>query len=125
MNWSRVEQLLASCDKQVSAGARTDLALGDYRDVFARYDGIEGFVGREQYVQLWKAADIAKLNTAYQVDDYAPGLMLFGTDGGDTGYGIDGVTKRYVSVPLVGLSREAFRDVGGTFEEFLEKLADE
>lgn len=125
MNWARIEHLLASCDKQPPTQVRNALSLGDYAEVLDRYNGIEGFVGTEQYLQLWKAEDIASLNAAYHVGEYAEGITLFGTNGGDTGYGIDGATMRYISAPLVGLSREALRDAGGTFEEFLTRLAGE
>ncbi len=123
MNWARIEYLLASCEKQPPGHAPAGLSLGDYADVLARYSGLEGFVGSEQYLQLWKAEDIVGLNAAYHVQDFAPGIDLIGTDGGDTGYGIDTATKRYVSVPLVGMSRNEVREVGANFEEFLEKLA--
>lgn len=123
MNWERIEELLASCDKQPPAGAIPDLPLADYAEVLARYNGLEGFVGEQQYVQLWKAEELEALNKAYGVNSYLQGVTLFGTDGGGTGYGVDSTTKRYVSVPLVGLSREALQDGGGTFQEFLSKLA--
>lgn len=123
MNWARIEHLLASCEKQPPSHAPAVLSLGDYADVLARYNGLEGFVGSEQYLQLWKVEDVVGLNAAYHVQDFAPGINLIGTDGGDTGYGIEAATKRYVSVPLVGLSRNAVRVIGANFEEFLEKLA--
>lgn len=123
MNWARIEHLLASCEKQPPSRAPASLSLGDYEDVLARYNGLEGFVGSDQYLQLWKAEDIVGLNAAYHVADFAPGIDLIGTDGGDTGYGIEATTRHYVSVPLVGMSRNAVRNVGANFEEFLEKLA--
>lgn len=123
MNWIRIEHLLASCEKQPPSHAPARLSLGDYADVLARYNGLEGFVGSEQYLQLWKAEDIVGLNAAYHVEDLVPGVNLIGTDGGDTGYGIQSATRHYVSVPLVGMSRNAVRDVGASFEEFLERLA--
>lgn len=123
MNWARIEHLLASCEKQPPSQAPAGLSLGDYGEVLTRYNGLEGFVGSDQYLQLWKAEDIVGLNAAYHVEDFVPGINLIGTDGGDTGYGIEAATKYYVSVPLVGMSRKAVRDVGASFEEFLEKLA--
>ena len=123
MNWARIEQLLASCEKQPPCHAPAGLSLGDYADVLAKHNGLEGLVGSEKYLQLWRAEDIVGLNAAYHVQDFAPGIDLIGTDGGDTGYGIETVTKRYVSVPLVGMSRNAVREIGANFEEFLEKLA--
>lgn len=123
MNWARIEHLLASCEKQPPSHTLPDLSLGDYADILARYNGLEGFIGSEQYLQLWKAEEIVSLNAAYHVQDFAPGIVLVGTNGGDTGFGIEAATKHYVSVPLVGMSREAVREVGTNFEEFIEKLA--
>ena len=66
-------------------------------------------------------------NREYAVDEFAPGLVLLGTDGGDTGYGVlhrpSGV--EYVRVPLVGLSVEGAEPVGKSVTELLGRLGAE
>lgn len=125
MNWIRVEQLLAECVKLPATDHSSRLVnVGDYDVVLAKYSGIEGFVGARQYLVLWSAEQIVELNAAYQVSVYVPDVVLIGTDGADTAFGIDSQSKRFVSLPLVGMSREQLRTLGQTFEEFLERLAE-
>lgn len=123
MNWSRIDQLLENCTTQPGLkSAETDPRFRDYAAFLLRYDGAEGFVG-SSYIALWSAAQTRELNEAYRVAEFVPGILLVGTDGGDTGFGIDEATGRYVSVPMIGMSREALRDEGASFEEFLENRA--
>jgi hypothetical protein len=124
MNWVRVNQLLVSCRKQISARCvESDPRLRDYLEFLSSYDGAEGFLSSGRYIVLWSALQVRELNDAYRVADFAPGVRLIGTDGGDTFFGIDETTGRYVSVPIIGMSREALKDEGGTFEEFLQRRA--
>jgi hypothetical protein len=100
----------------------------DYADFLCRTDGGEGFVG-SAYLILWRLEDLSKLNQSYQVSEYAPGLLLFGSDGGGEAFAFDTrqKTKRIVSVPFVGMSINNARIVADTFTAFLEylsKLAD-
>jgi hypothetical protein len=124
MNWSRIDQLLATCSKQTALrSAEADPRLRDYVDFLSRHDGAEGFVGADRYIVLWSDLQLRELNDAYRVADFAPGVLLIGTDGGDTGFGIDEATGHYVSVPMIGMSRETLNDEGASFEEFLENRA--
>ena len=100
-----------------------DPRLRDYSEFLARYDGTEGFLAPDRYIALWSALQVRELNEAYRVAEFAPSLILIGTDGGDTGFGIDETTGRYVSVPMIGMAREAFNNEGASFEEFLANLA--
>lgn len=98
-----------------------------YRNLLLRSNGLEGFVGTHSYLVLWPVEQIAELNDAYVVSEFAPGLLLIGTDGGDTGYAIDTRTKGlpFVEVPLVGMSLEEVNTRGSTFADFLQKLRQE
>jgi hypothetical protein len=95
----------------------------DYFEFLSRHNGAEGFLGTDRYIVLWSDLQLRELNEAYGVEDFAPSVLLIGTDGGDTAYGIDDATGRYVSVPIVGMSREALKDEGASFEEFLANTA--
>ena len=68
-------------------------------------NGGEGLVG-ESYVTLWAAEDILRVNEMYGVREAAPGLVLFGSDGGGEGYAFDtrASNVRIVMVPFVGMS---------------------
>jgi cell wall assembly regulator SMI1 len=75
----------------------------DYRSFLRESNGLEGFVGAEAYLILWSIQEIAQLNSGYATTEFAPGLVLIGTNGGNTGYGfIDNQSNvRYVQVSLI------------------------
>jgi hypothetical protein len=124
LNWSKIESLLSECTKQSGASSVPgDIGLGSYGDVLKRYNGVEGFVGPTAYLMLWSVEQIPNLNIGYRVEDFAPGILLLGSDGGDTAYGIDRSTGKFGSVPFIGMSRADFKEMGATFEEFLTSLA--
>jgi hypothetical protein len=100
-----------------------NLGLGDYGDVLKRHNGIEGFIGPTQYIMLWSVEEIPKLNAGYQVADYAPSIVLLGSDGGGTAYGRNKSKGKFGSVPFIGMSQSDFKEMGATFEEFLAQLA--
>jgi cell wall assembly regulator SMI1 len=86
-------------------------------------DGAEGFVG-DNYLMLWSADEIARYNAAYQVDEYAPGLVLFGSDGGGEGYAFDMRTGAapVVMVPFVGMDLQYAKAIAPSFDSFLQYL---
>ncbi len=63
-------------------------------------------------------------NEVYCVREFAPGLVLFGSNGGDTAYGFD--TRReglpIVDVPFIGMGFEEATLIGRSFVEFLAGL---
>ena len=87
-------------------------------------NGGEGFIGKRAYIILWGVEELAYLNQAYEVQDYVPGLLLFGSDGGGEAYGFDTRTPPWqtVEVPFVGMAWELARPRGATFSAFLERL---
>ncbi len=97
----------------------------DLREVLEASDGAEGFVNRN-YLMLWGAAEIIACHKAYDVDVYAPGLILFGSSGGGEAYAYDirqASGMPVVKVPFVGMSLEYADVLAPTFTEFLESLA--
>jgi len=99
----------------------------DYLAFLKETNGVEGFISSNSYLSLWPADEIPKLNQGYAVNELAPGLVLLGTNGGNTGYGFrrqaSGV--EYVRVPLVGLSDQAAEPLGTTLEQFLHRLMEQ
>jgi hypothetical protein len=96
----------------------------DYRDFLLESDGIEGFLDEEHYLVLWPVKDLPSLNRGYAVREFAPGLVLLGTDGADVGYGFverDG-RYEYVAVPLVGLGIDNAVLSGATLVALLEQI---
>lgn len=99
----------------------------DYGRFLKRWNGGEGFIGPNAYVILWKLEELMELNKAYQVADYAPGLFVFGSDGGGEAYAFDVRTPAMpiVSVPFVGLDWSLARAIAPTFSGFLDVLSKE
>jgi hypothetical protein len=95
----------------------------EYVQFLRQADGGEGFIGNA-YLILWRVAELVELNRAYQVAEYAPGLLLFGSDGGGEAFAFDMRTeaKAIVAVPFVGMELELVRPFGSNFGAFLEEL---
>ena len=88
-------------------------------------DGAEGPVGERGYLRLWLLQEIVQLNEGYHVNEFAPGLLLFGGDGGDIGYAFD---TRYDTLPIVqvqlsDMSLESAQPFAASFEDFLKILS--
>lgn len=96
----------------------------DYRAWLRTSNGAEGFVAPDVYVMLWSTAELVELNEAYSVSEFAPGLVLLGTNGGDTGYGFIEArgSVRYVRVPLIGLSIDAAEPIGQSVAALIGRL---
>jgi hypothetical protein len=96
---------------------------GDYLDFIRTYDGGEGFVG-DNYLVLWRVEDLATFNREYEVDQYAPGLLMFGSDGGGEGYAFDtrAAAMPIVRVPFIGMDLRYARPVANTFTDLLAQL---
>ena len=74
-------------------------------------------------VILWRVEELLEFNKAYEVADFAPGLMLFGSDGGAEAFAFDmrSASKPIVDVPFVGMQLGLARPVAANFREFLGK----
>ncbi|MFZ2165944.1 MAG: SMI1/KNR4 family protein [Propionibacteriaceae bacterium] len=119
----------AGADPGVLQQALSDLRVTppeDYLQFMLASDGAEGAVG-EGYVQLWSAGELVELNEGYGVKEFAPGLVLFGSDGGDEAFAFDTSTSpaRIVNVPFIGMAREEATVLGSTFAGFLSTLAND
>ena len=95
----------------------------DYAKFLQQADGGEGSVGNA-YVILWRVEELIEMNKAYQVAEYAPGLLFFGSDGGGEAFAFDTrpSAKPIVSVPFVGMDLKLARPVASDFKAFLEEL---
>jgi hypothetical protein len=95
----------------------------EYREFLLIGSGGEGFVGEGAYAILYRCEELAEMNEGYKVEEYAPGLLVFGSDGGDEAYGFDmrDPATPIVMVPFMFEWKEA-RTIGRSFTEFLEWL---
>lgn len=96
----------------------------EYVELLKLTNGGEGFVGKNAYVMLWSVEELASRNQSYEVQKCAPGLLIFGSDGGDEAYGFDTRTSRcpIVQIPFVGMTWNAAQPIGELVSSFLERL---
>jgi hypothetical protein len=97
----------------------------DYLDFIAKHNGCDGAVGEDGYLRLWSLDNVIARTEGAHVAEFAPGLLLFGGDGGNEAFAFDRQDPKWpiVMVPLVGLSREDMKFVAGTFTELIQRLA--
>ena len=96
----------------------------DYVQLLQQYNGGEGFIG-ENYLILWKAEELGTFNREYEVKHYAPGLVLFGSNGGGEAYALDmrNDTMPVVRVPFIGMELSYARVLATTLTSLLRQLA--
>jgi hypothetical protein len=97
---------------------------GDYLEFLREHNGGEGFIG-DNYIIFWKAGELADFNREYEVNKYAPGILLFGSDGGGEGYGFDTRSRKLpiIRMPFIGMDRRYARPVAENFQDLFVKLA--
>lgn len=95
-----------------------------FADFLLKSNGVEGSIGNNSYLVLWPIEEMISLNDAYAVNEFAPGLLLIGSDGGGVAYAFDTrvETMPIVAVPFVGMDLNEAVLCGRTFVEFLEYL---
>ena len=84
-------------------------------------DGASGWFG-SAFVQLWSARELIANNVAYNVAEFAPDLVLIGSDGGGEAFAVVIATGEYVSVPFIGMESERRRPLGRGLAAFFENL---
>lgn len=96
----------------------------EYKKFLKLTNGGEGFVGANSYAILWPLEDLIELNKSYNVNEYAPGLVIFGSNGGGEAYAFDtrsGIMD-VVQVPFVGMDIDLAQKIAPSFDKFIEKL---
>jgi|SRR3954452_25197944 hypothetical protein len=112
-------------DPDVVAGLSVSLRVGlpsDYLDFLRQHDGGEGFIG-DNYIIFWRAGQLGDFNREYEVGKYAPGIVLFGSDGGGEGYGFDTSTgdMPIVRIPFIGMERRYATPIARNFADLFVK----
>lgn len=70
-------QIIERCEQELG------VVLPDaYKRFLQHANGGEGPIGPASYAQLWSVGDLADNNDGYEVNQYAPGIVLFGSNGG-------------------------------------------
>lgn len=97
----------------------------EYKAFLLEHDGGEGFIG-DEYLAIWSIGNIVRFNREYEVDVYAPGLVMFGSNGGGDGFAFDARMTPWpvLRVDFVGMSLESSSRVADSFGAFLKVLKD-
>jgi hypothetical protein len=96
----------------------------EYAEFLKNRNGGEGLIG-EAYVTLWAVSELAPLNLSYESNRWAPGLLIFGSDGGGEALGFDTRAPNWpiVQIPFVGMRWGSAHLLGATFGKFIENLS--
>ncbi|MDH2054985.1 SMI1/KNR4 family protein [Achromobacter marplatensis] len=114
----------ASADEIGDVVKRMRFSLpADYLNFIGEHNGGEGFVG-ENYLILWKIGDLIDFNADYEVENYAPGIFLFGSSGGGEGYGFDTRSLKLpiVRIPFIGMELQYADKVSDDFGKLWSAL---
>ncbi|GAA0535501.1 MULTISPECIES: SMI1/KNR4 family protein [Pigmentiphaga] len=108
----------------LSAALKVVLPVG-YVDFLRQHNGGEGFVG-DNYIIFWRAEELVDFNREYEVEKYAPRILLFASNGGGEGYGFDtqSTAMPIVRIPFIGMAREYAIPVAESFSDFFKKLSE-
>lgn len=129
----RIASLIAGCKTNPGASdevldeLQTNLGVSlpqDYLALMRNSNGLEGPMGADCYLMMYRAEDIPDLIERGLVSECLPGLLLFGSDGGDQGYAFD---SRVPGLPIAKLSLSCLDSdptpiISRTFVDFLEYL---
>jgi SMI1 / KNR4 family (SUKH-1) len=94
----------------------------EYVQFLRQMNGGEGFIG-ENYLRAWPIEDLIQNNKDYDVEDGAPGLFLFGSNGGGEAFAFDtrSALPPIVAVPFI-LDLDDAILIAPNFDLFLQHL---
>lgn len=90
-----------------------------FKDYLKQTVSGEGMVGENNYLSLWEKNEIEELNNSYETQEFLSNVLLIGSDGGDTAYGIN-VNGKYIEVPFIGMDDEEVEIVADDFDGFID-----
>jgi SMI1 / KNR4 family (SUKH-1) len=129
---SAIERLLAQMQKNPGASEaslrdlveKTWVALPEwYLNLLRISNGAEGSVG-SSYLGLWPAEEVITHNCGYRVQEFHPGMLMFGSSMGGVAYAFDDSDGKVVivEIPFDSIAPEDVRRCGDTLEDFLQFL---
>ncbi|EHQ07925.1 SMI1/KNR4 family protein [Leptonema illini] len=96
----------------------------DYIEFLKISNGGEGFVGAE-YMILYRGEDLMQTNAEYHVDENAPGIFLFGSNGGGEALAFDLRDENRIDYVLIPFMFD-YNDIivlGSSFSGFIKRVA--
>ncbi|MBM4019736.1 MAG: SMI1/KNR4 family protein [Planctomycetes bacterium] len=97
----------------------------EYLDFMRQTNGYTGEVGSRGFVSIWPVEEVVPTNQANHFREWILGLVLFGSNEGGEFYAFDlrGNRPKVVMVPSIPLELKYAVEVGSSFIDFLEHLA--
>ena len=96
----------------------------DYSEVIRKFNGSEGEVGENSWLDLFPINQLIEINGYYSdLMNQIPDFFLFGKDAADTGFAFHKKNGGYYAFGLIAPDPIEF--YGNTFLEFIEKLYNE
>ena len=96
----------------------------DYLEFVEYSNGAAGSFPNGNHIILWRIERLVERNRAYKVEDYAPGIFVFGSSGGGEAYGFDTRSSiAVIQIPFVGMQLSEVEYLVPSFTEFLTALA--
>jgi hypothetical protein len=94
----------------------------DYISYFAGDGPKEGALRVQPgWFQLWAPNQIEKLNQDYEVQEYAPEFLGFGSSGGGEMLAFDEHGAVFM-IPFIGMASDEAMPVAGSWREFVERI---
>jgi hypothetical protein len=98
----------------------------DYLEFLKYSNGAAGSLPNGNHVILWQIERLVERNRAYEVEEHAPGIFIFGSSGGGEAYGFDTRSSmQVIQVPFVGMDLNDVEALAPSFSRFLTDLAKE
>ena len=73
------------------------------------------------WFQLWPPDEIEELNRNYEVQQYAPGFLGFGSSGGDEMLAFN-KHGAVVMIPFIGMASDLTKPVARSWREFVKRI---
>ncbi|HOP09859.1 MAG TPA: SMI1/KNR4 family protein [Oscillospiraceae bacterium] len=116
-----IEKITKKAVKNLKFIGITSILPESYKEFLSLYHGLNGSIGENSYLQLWPFENIEESNNDYSVDEFLSNIVLIGSDGGDTAYGIN-KNGKFIEVPFIGMDDDEVKEIANDFDGFIEYL---
>jgi hypothetical protein len=96
----------------------------DYLDFIKNYNGGEGFLNKNNFVQFWNINQLIEFNPYYLDEPYCKNLFFFATDGSNLGYAFNKIENEILGFDLLEISENGKTIISKSFVEFLYIFSD-
>ncbi|MNO85658.1 SMI1 / KNR4 family protein [compost metagenome] len=95
----------------------------DYKDIVKVLNGFELAISIS-YIVFWPVDVLIELNEGYGVNEFAPGIILFGSDGGNQAFGYDlrDDEMKIITIPFIVMDLNDIEICGKDMNDFYQYL---